>query len=113
MTDSPAAAGAKRGRSICSCTHHDETAGSTDRDGVRFDIYTIGVDGKDLRRPIRSQEDAFEPAWSPDGREIAFSRGGAIVVVTLSGVERQLTDPEDNDSSPAWSPASETDKEGS
>lgn len=86
---------------------------SLNRDGVRYEIYTIGVDGKDLRRAARSQEDAFEPAWSTDGGEIAFSRGGAIVAVTLSGVERQLTDPEDNDSSPAWNPAPETGKEGS
>ncbi len=77
---------------------------SADNDGVRYDIYTIGSDGKDLQRPVRSSVDAFEPAWSPDGSEIAFSRDGAIVVATLSGDERRLTDPEDNDSSPAWKP---------
>lgn len=86
---------------------------SADKDGVRYDIYTIGMDGQNLRRPVRSPEDAFEPAWSPDGSEIAFSRGGAIVVATLSGAEQQLTDPEDNDSSPAWKPRPEADKEGS
>lgn len=86
---------------------------SANRDGVRYDIYTIGVDGMDLRRPVRSSEDAFEPAWSPDGSEIAFSRDGAIVVTKPSGVERQLTDPKDNDSSPAWKPAPEATKEGS
>jgi len=74
---------------------------------------TVGADGKGLRRLVRSPPDAFEPAWSPDGSEIAFSREGAIVVTTLAGVERQLTDPEDNDSSPAWNPKPETDKEGS
>ena len=86
---------------------------SADKDGVRYDIYTIGADGKGLRRLVQSPEDAFEPAWSPDGSEIAFSRDGAIVVATLSGVERQLTDPADNDSSPAWNPAPATDKEES
>ncbi len=86
---------------------------SASRDGVRYGIYTVGADGKGLRRPVRSPGDAFEPAWSPDGGEIAFSRDGAIVVTTLAGVERQLTDPEDNDSSPAWNPRPETDKEGS
>ena len=86
---------------------------SADWDGVRYDIYTIGLDGEDLRRPVRSPADAFEPAWSPDGSEIAFSRDGAIVVATPSGTERQITDPEDNDSSPAWNPAPVTDKEGS
>jgi Tol biopolymer transport system component len=77
---------------------------SADSDGVRYDIYTIGIDGKDLRRPVRSLEDSFEPAWSADGSDLAFSRAGAIVVVTRSGDERQLTDPNDNDSSPAWKP---------
>jgi Tol biopolymer transport system component len=86
---------------------------SADQNGGRYDIYTIRVDGKGLRRPVRSPEDAFEPAWSPDGSQIAFSRGGAIVVTTLDGVERQLTDPEDNDSNPAWNPAAETDEEDS
>jgi Tol biopolymer transport system component len=86
---------------------------SASRDGVRYDIYTVAADGKGLRRPVRTPGDAFEPAWSPEGSEIAFSRDGAIVVTTLAGVERQLTDPEDNDSSPAWNPRPETDKEGS
>ena len=86
---------------------------SANPDSARYDIYTIGVDGKDLRRPVRSEADAFEPAWSPDGSEIAFSRDGAIVVTTLVGVERQLTDPQDNDSSPAWNPSPATGKEGS
>jgi Tol biopolymer transport system component len=86
---------------------------SADQEGARYDIYTIGLDGKDLRRLVRSAEDAFEPAWSPDGDEIAFSRDGAIVVATLAGVERQLTDPEDNDSSPAWNPSPRTDQEES
>lgn len=86
---------------------------SANRDSARYDIYTVGLDGKDVQRPARSTEDAFEPAWSPDGSEIAFSRDGAIVVTTLDGVERRLTDPADNDSSPAWNPAPTTDKEGS
>ncbi len=86
---------------------------SADANGIRYDIYTIGADGENLRRLVQSQVDAFEPTWSPDGSEIALSRDGAIVVATLPGVERQLTDPKDNDSSPAWKPAPEATKEGS
>lgn len=82
-------------------------------DGARYAIYTVGVDGDDLRRPVRSPGDAFEPAWSPDGGEIAFSRDGAIVVTTLAGVERRITDPDDNDSSPAWHPSPDRGGEGS
>ena len=86
---------------------------SADYQGSRYDIYTIRLDGKELRRPVRSPADAFEPAWSPDGSEIAFSRDGAIVVTTLAGVERQLTDPQDNDSNPTWNPSPETGQEES
>jgi Tol biopolymer transport system component len=86
---------------------------SSNRDGAVYNIYTIGVDGKGVRRIGNSATDAFEPAWSPSGDEIAFSRDGAIVVTTLAGVEKQLTDPENNDSSPAWKPAPGAAKEGS
>lgn len=91
----------------------ERLAFSADRDGSGYDIYTIRLDGSDLRRPVRPGEDSFEPAWSPDGSAIAFSRDGAIVVTTLDGDEEQLTDPEDNDSSPAWNPSPPSDEEES
>jgi len=73
-------------------------------DGKRFDIHSIGADGKDARLET-SGEDAFEPAWSPDGTTIAFSEAGAILTVEVeTGEERTLTDPENNDSSPTWNP---------
>jgi Tol biopolymer transport system component len=76
-------------------------------DDNRFDIYIIGADGKDVHR-VNSGEDSFEPAWSSDGKSIAFSEGGAIVVIEVeNGDKRMLTDPENNDSSPAWRPRPE------
>jgi TolB protein len=70
----------------------------------RFDIYTVGADGKDVQL-VTSGEDSFEPAWSPDGKTIAFSEGGAIVAIDVeNGEERTLTDPDNNDSSPTWNP---------
>ena len=77
---------------------------SADAGDGRFDIYTIGVDGKDARL-VTSGEDAFEPAWSPDGKTIAYSEAGAIVAIDVeNGEETTLTDAENNDSSPAWRP---------
>jgi TolB protein len=77
---------------------------SADVGDGRFDIYTVGADGKNVR-PVTSGEDSFEPAWSPDGKTIAFSEAGAIVAIDVgTGEERTLTDPANNDSSPTWRP---------
>ena len=75
---------------------------SANLEGGRFDIYTIGVDGMDAQ-PVTSRGQSFEPAWSPDGETIVFTDAGALVAVDVeTGDERMLTDPDNNDSSPAW-----------
>jgi Tol biopolymer transport system component len=68
----------------------------------RFEIYTIGLNGKGLHQLTLAATDIFEPAWSPDGKTLAFSRDGAIWVDT-GAAQTQLTSGE-NDSSPAWRP---------
>ncbi len=71
----------------------------------RYNLYSIGVGGTGLQNESDAPSDEFEPAWSPDGKSIAFSRDGAIVVVPVGeGVESIITDPKNNDSSPAWNP---------
>ena len=91
----------------------ERIAFSADRGDNRYAIWTIGIDGTGLRRVTPAGIDAFEPAWTPDGRVLAFSRDGAIVTVDETGNEVQLTDPQNNDSSPAWNPRPDVEKEES
>jgi TolB protein len=74
--------------------------------GRYYDIYALTVGTKGVRRLTRTGTDAFEPAWSPDGRTIAYSEGGAIQLIDADGKTKpdELTDSDDNDSSPAWNP---------
>ncbi len=71
--------------------------------GSNYEIYSIGLDGKRLRQETSSQIDTIGPAWAPDGR-LAFSLDGALWTVDAAGNEVQLT-AADNDSAPAWRPA--------
>jgi TolB protein len=80
-------------------------------DGTRFafrdlggggGIYVANIDGSGRRR--LTDEDAFAPAWSPDGQWIAYAKDGGIWVMQSDGkgqrplVETQFAD------SPTWSP---------
>jgi Tol biopolymer transport system component len=81
---------------------------ATDNRISQFDIYWVTVEDGKTTRVTASPDDSFEPAWSPDGTSIAFSENGAIHRATVdaeggSSVE-EVTDPDDNDSSPAWNP---------
>jgi len=76
-------------------------------------VCTIGVDGSGLTVVV-SDPPAFhvEPAWSPDGRFIAFrsirGENHDVYVVDLeTGKERRLTDDPAMDIEPMWSPDGE------
>ena len=90
-----------------------QIAFSSDRDG-NLEIYTIDTDGANLVRLTNHPARDTQPAWSPDGRKIAFTsdrRNGfslEIYVMNADGEKPvQLTTdhpPAVNDESPSWSP---------
>ena len=87
----------------------------SDRDS-NWEIYRVQPDGNALTRLTESPEVDADPAWSPDGREIAFRsrRDGSsdIFVMTADGsrVNNLVGDRSDSvldEFSPAWNPDGE------
>ena len=81
----------------------------------KFHVYVVNADGTGLRRLPGTTWNDDDPAWSPDGRTIAFDRyrtwatgRNAIYVMNADGTQpRALTSTAKNDwGPPAWSPDS-------
>jgi TolB protein len=53
---------------------------ASDRDGGDLHLYVMDIDGSNVRQ-LTSDAGGLSPRWSPDGKKIAFARGGAIMVV--------------------------------
>jgi TolB protein len=78
------------------------------------EIYVMNADGSGTRRLTHNVGYDGEPAWSPDGREIAFQSKrrfgsnagkGEIYVMNADGSgKRNLTRNRAQDGSPSWSP---------
>lgn len=72
-------------------------------------LYLVPIDGSATPRLLSSKENATQPAWSPDGKQLAFTRAidGKPQVFLLSfdgGEPQQLTRSKYGASSPKWSP---------
>src|SRR6478672_1150896 len=78
-------------------------------DSSSFDVFTVRRDGGGVRR-LTSSGDAFSPAWSPDGRRIAFERNrlGAGTQLWVMGPrghhKRLLLSGLNGGRFPSWSP---------
>ncbi len=90
-------------------------------DGTRFafnskasgnwDIYTMAINGTDIRPVTTHPENDLSPTWSPDGSQIAFesNRDGNVEVYVVNadgtGTPRNISNLSwANDHGPAWTP---------
>ena len=82
----------------------------TDRDEEH--LFTIGADGRGLRRVGADTAGELEPTWSPDGRRIAYARAlpsqtappPSVNLVRADGSDRRDLTPDQLSIQPDWSP---------
>jgi TolB protein len=79
-------------------------AWSSNRDG-NHEIYSMNSDGSGVVRLTNDPQADVQPAWSPDGQEIAFVRFNQIWTMNADGTSpQQVTTAPSGAFSPSWSP---------
>ncbi|MDP1534162.1 MAG: Tol-Pal system beta propeller repeat protein TolB, partial [Rubrivivax sp.] len=79
------------------------------RSGPRYTLHVTDADGEGGKIALASNEPIISPAWSPNGKELAYvsfeTQKAAVWVQDLSsGERRMLADFRGFNSAPAWSP---------
>jgi TolB protein len=81
--------------------------------GGRFTLRVADADGEGGQVAVNSIEPIISPAWSPDGRQLAyvsFDKQKAVVVTqeVATGTRREIANFRGSNSAPAWSPDGQT-----
>lgn len=72
-----------------------------------WEVWSAHIDGTDARRLFTSPGFVAGMSWSPDGKWVAYVRGGGLEVMSPEGEERRLVGPRFiGGRPPAWSPDS-------
>jgi TolB protein len=82
------------------------------RSGQRHTLRVADADGENGQVALNSPQPIISPAWSPDGKELAyvsFERQKAVVFVhnVATGARRPIADFRGSNSAPAWAPDGE------
>ncbi len=82
------------------------------RAGTRYTLRVADADGENGQVALNSGQPIISPAWSPNGKELAyvsFERQKAVVFVhnVASGERRAIADFRGSNSAPAWAPDGE------
>ncbi|MEO8041592.1 MAG: S9 family peptidase, partial [Acidobacteriota bacterium] len=68
-------------------------------------IYTVRIDGSNLRQVTSGDKSNSSPRWSPDGKRIAYTTGGQIWTMEPDGDGRkQISRISTGAGNPVWSP---------